>query len=360
MEDLVMSTPNPAFWQGKRVFLTGHTGFKGSWLALWLKCLGAKITGYAQSPATTPNLFDQAEIGETLNSIIGDIRDAEALGAALANARPQIVLHLAAQALVSEGYADPVSTYTTNVIGTINLLEHARRQPGIDAIIIVTTDKCYENQETTHAYIESDPLGGYDPYSSSKACTEIVAASWRRSFFGEAGQAPIATARAGNVIGGGDWADNRLVPDLLAAFAAGETAVLRHPYAVRPWQHVLEPLSGYLLLAERLAGDRCASGAWNFGPKLEDCVSVDEVAGKLARHWPTPARYITKPSPLPHEAGFLHLNASRAERYLGWQPRWRLDEALAQTAAWHLAWLAGSSMREICRQQINLYTHANV
>ncbi|MDX9707117.1 MAG: CDP-glucose 4,6-dehydratase [Azospira sp.] len=357
MENLVIPPPlpDPTFWRGRRVFLTGHTGFKGSWLALWLHQLGAEVSAYALPPATTPSLYELAGIERTLTSRIGDIRDPQALAAALAAARPQIILHLAAQALVSEGYADPGGTYATNVMGTLNLLEAARRQPGIEAIVVVTTDKCYENRESEHAYRETDPLGGHDPYSSSKACTEILVASWRRSFFSGSGQASIATARAGNVIGGGDWAGNRLVPDLLAAFAAGETAVLRHPAAVRPWQHVLEPLGGYLLLAERLTADPALAGAWNFGPELEDCVSVGTVADKVAALWPTPARWQSQPSSLPHEAGLLRLDASHAREKLGWQPRWRLDRALEQTVAWHIAWQEGVDMGDFCRQQIEAY-----
>lgn len=353
MENLV--NPDPHFWRGKRVLLTGHTGFKGSWLALWLRELGAEVTGYALAPATDPNLYELAGVEQTLTSILADLRDTAALQATLAQARPQIILHLAAQALVSEGYADPVSTYTTNVLGTLNLLEAARQTPGIEAIIVITTDKCYENQETGQAYSEAAPLGGHDPYSSSKACVEILTASWRRSFFHQPGAPGIATARAGNVIGGGDWAAHRLVPDLLAAFAAHQTAVLRHPGSVRPWQHVLEPLCGYLLLAERVAQGQVKSGAWNFGPELEDCISVGEVSARLAQLWPTPAHCSIEASPLPHEAGLLRLDASLAKAELGWRPRWRLEQALQQTVAWHQAWLAGSSIIEICRQQILHY-----
>lgn len=346
----------PTFWRGKRVFLTGHTGFKGSWLALWLQQLGAQVTGYALPPATTPSLFELAGVAEHMHSVLEDIRNPAALQQALDAARPEIILHLAAQALVSDGYTDPVGTYATNVMGTINLLEQARQLSDVRAIIIVTTDKCYENLESTHAYVESDALGGHDPYSSSKACTEIVAASWRRSFF-TSGQAAIATARAGNVIGGGDWAPHRLVPDLLQAFTKGEEARLRNGQAVRPWQHVLEPLAGYLILAEQLWDDRSRACAWNFGPELEDCVSVAELAELLGRLWPGGGRHTIQASPLPHEAGLLRLDASRAKQLLGWKPRWHLEEALHQTVEWHQTWLGGSSMGNFCRQQIERYSH---
>ena len=348
----------PSFWRGKRVFLTGHTGFKGSWLALWLQQLGAQVTGYALPPTTTPSLFELAGVAKYMHSILEDIRNPAALQQALETARPEIILHLAAQALVSDGYTDPVGTYATNVMGTINLLEQARQLSDVRAIVIVTTDKCYENLESTHAYVESDALGGHDPYSSSKACTEIVAASWRRSFF-TSGQAAIATARAGNVIGGGDWAPHRLVPDLLQAFTKGEEARLRNGQAVRPWQHVLEPLAGYLILAEQLWDDRSRACAWNFGPELEDCVSVAELAELLGRLWPGGGRHTIQASPLPHEAGLLRLDASRAKQLLGWKPRWHLKEALRQTVEWHQAWLGGSSMGNFCRQQIERYSHTD-
>lgn len=348
----------PTFWRGKRVFLTGHTGFKGSWLALWLQQLGAQVTGYALPPATTPSLFELAGVAKHMHSILEDIRNPAALQQALETARPEIILHLAAQALVSDGYTDPVGTYATNVMGTINLLEQARQLSDVRAIVIVTTDKCYENLESTHAYVESDALGGHDPYSSSKACTEIVAASWRRSFF-TSGQAAIATARAGNVIGGGDWAPHRLVPDLLQAFTKGEDARLRNGQAVRPWQHVLEPLAGYLILAEQLWDDSSRACAWNFGPELEDCVSVAELAELLGRLWPGGGRHTIQASSLPHEAGLLRLDASRAKQLLGWKPQWHLEEALRQTVEWHQAWLGGSSMGNFCRQQIKRYSHTD-
>jgi len=274
---------SPSFWRGKRVLLTGHTGFKGSWLALWLNELGAKVTGYALAPPTSPNLFEVARVGETLDSILGDIRDPASVDAAFAQSKPEIIFHLAAQPLVSEGYQDPVGTYATNLMGTLNIMQAARHRPELQALVVITTDKCYENAESLHAYIETDPLGGHDPYSSSKACADIAVASWRRSFFSQPEHAGVASARAGNVIGGGDWAKNRLVPDMLRAFAVQQPAQLRHIQAVRPWQHVLEPLAGYLLLAEKLCFDKSAATAWNFGPELEDCVSVERIADQLVQ-----------------------------------------------------------------------------
>ncbi len=347
------------FWCDKRVFLTGHTGFKGSWLALWLHRLGARVTGYALPPATTPALFEVARVHEVLQSTIGDIRDAATLTQALANADPEIILHLAAQPLVSEGYADPAGTYATNVTGTLNLLQAARGLKNLRSIVVVTTDKCYENTETSRAYREADPLGGHDPYSSSKACVEILTHSWRRSFFNSRESARIASARAGNVIGGGDWSPHRLIPDILHAFEAGKSAALRHPDAIRPWQHALEPLLGYLMLAEHLYADETHAGAWNFGPALPDCVSVGEVADALVQLWPTTAHWQHAPSHLAHEAGLLRLDASLAQEKLQWRPRWPLMEALRQTVDWHQAWLRGEDMQAFCLQQIQSYEQAS-
>ncbi len=351
MEDLVTQD----FWRGRRVFLTGHTGFKGSWLALWLNELGAEVTGYALAPPTEPNLYSIARIGETLHSVIADIRDAQALGMAMQVARPQTLLHLAAQPLVSEGYADPVGTYATNVMGTVNVLDAARRCCDLESIVVITTDKCYDNRESLHDYSEADPLGGRDPYSSSKACAELVAAAYRASYC-QAESAPrIATARAGNVIGGGDWAANRLLPDLLRAFAEGSSACLRHPDAVRPWQHVLDPLVGYLLLAEKLTRDPAFARAWNFGPALADCMPSGALADLAARHWSPAARWHSEPSKLPHEAQLLRLNTDAAQQMLKWRPKWPLNEAVRHTVAWHRAWLSGHDMQSFSRDQIQQY-----
>lgn len=350
MENLV----SPAFWRGRRVFLTGHTGFKGGWLALWLRSLGAEVHGYALPPATTPNLFEAAEVGQGMASTFGDIRDPAALARAMQQARPEMVLHLAAQPLVAEGYRSPVETYATNVMGTANVLEACRDLPDLRAVVVVTTDKCYENREWPWAYRENEPLGGRDPYSSSKACAELVTAAYRQSFLAAAG-IRVATARAGNVFGGGDWAPHRLVPDLLAAFASGQPARLRNPNAVRPWQHVLEPLAGYLQLAQALWQDADAAKAWNFGPADEDCRPVGQVATRLAEYWGDGARWQATATDFPHEAGLLRLDASLARQQLGWQPRWSLATGLARTVDWHKAWLAGQGMGQYCLEQIEDY-----
>jgi len=350
MENLV----SPAFWRGKRVFLTGHTGFKGSWLALWLHRMGAALTGYALPPSTTPNLFEVAEVGKGMTSIIGDIRDAGTLHAAISACQPQVVLHLAAQALVGEGYRDPLGTYATNVQGTANLLDTVRQIPGIEAVVVVTSDKCYDNKEWPWPYRENEALGGHDPYSSSKACAELVTTSYRKSFLAEQGIA-VASARAGNVFGGGDWSANRLIPDLLAAFAAERPAVLRNPHAVRPWQHVLEPLAGYLILAERITAQPELANAWNFGPAESDCLTTGEIADRLAQAWGGNVGWQAGKSDFPHEAGLLRLDSSRARQQLGWHPRWPLDLSLGATVAWHKAWLSGEDMRAVTLQQIENY-----
>lgn len=350
---------SPEFWKGKRVFLTGHTGFKGGWLALWLQHLGAHVTGYALPPATQPNLFATADIADGMTSISGDIRDLPALQGALSACQPHVVFHLAAQALVGEGYRDPAGTYATNVLGTVNLLEAARTTSGLKGIVIVTSDKCYENKEWPWAYRENEPLGGHDPYSSSKACAELVTASYRNAFLAAAGIS-VASARAGNVFGGGDWSPSRLIPDLLAAFSANRPAHLRNPLSVRPWQHVLEPLAAYLILAERLVADASVSLAWNFGPRENDCLTTGEIADRLAKQWGNGASWETTAGNYPHEAGMLRLDSSMAHQQLDWRPRWTIDAALAATVSWHKAWLSGANMRDATLNQIKRFTqHAD-
>ena len=345
----------------RAVLVTGHTGFKGGWLSLWLAHLGARVHGYALAPPTQPNLFETAQVGQVLTSDTrADLADLEALTAAVDRFQPEVVFHLAAQPLVSEGHRDPLGTMATNVMGTANLLEAIRAVDSVRAVVVVATDKVYENQETGHAFNERDPLGGNDPYSASKAAAEVVVASYRSSYFGE-GRHParVASARAGNVIGGGDWAANRLVPDCLRAFSAGEPVHLRRPDAVRPWQHVLGPLSGYLALATRLlgeGGDRFAR-AWNFGPDAGDDATVAEVAQRIADLWGPPA-HVARADADWSEAGLLHLDSTQARAELGWMPRWSLQQALEQTVAWHQAWRRGEAMQAVSEHQIAAYVEA--
>jgi CDP-glucose 4,6-dehydratase len=351
---------NPGFWRGKRVFLTGHTGFKGSWLALWLQSLGAELRGLALDPPTEPSLFEVARVGAGMQSRIGDIRDAGFVALTLKDFRPEIVIHMAAQPLVRRSYRDPVETYATNVMGTVHVLEAARHCDSVRAIVNVTTDKCYENREWVWGYREDEPMGGHDPYSNSKGCAELVSSAYRRSFFdGQPGTPALATARAGNVIGGGDWAEDRLVPDILKAFEQRRPVVLRNPTATRPWQHVLEPLSGYLTLAERLCTDGAAvAEAFNFGPRDSDVLPVQWVVEHMAALWGDGARWALDGSSQPHEAHQLKLDIAKAAHRLGWQPRWRLGEALGHVVRWHLAWRAQQDMQAQCLAQIQAYTEA--
>ncbi|HEX7820347.1 MAG TPA: CDP-glucose 4,6-dehydratase [Sphingobium sp.] len=331
------ATPSPAFWAGRRVLVTGHTGFKGSWLLVLLESLGAHVTGLALAPDTMPSMFDLIDGAALCDHHVADIRDAAAVEAVVARAAPEIVLHLAAQPLVRASYVDPLGTYQTNVMGTAHVLEACRRAASVRTIVSVTTDKCYANDGRVEGYREDAPLGGHDPYSNSKACAELVSACWRDSFLAERGIG-LATARAGNVIGGGDWSADRLVPDAVRAFAAGDTLEIRNPGAVRPWQHVLEPLTGYLLLAEALSinPDRFGRG-WNFGPPASDVKPVQTVIDLLARHWGITQPWAKQPGDHPHEAAMLTLDSSAAANALGWHPRLSLDRALELTADWYRA-----------------------
>lgn len=344
------------FWQGKRVFLTGHTGFKGSWLALWLTGLGAEVTGYAL-PAEEISHFRLADIGAHMHAMEGDIRDQSKLTKAMADARPEIILHLAAQALVRPSYQDPVTTYGTNVMGTLHVLEAARQCGSVAVFINVTSDKCYENREWIYGYRETDPMGGYDPYSASKGCAELIAASYHRSYL-SGSDAPfrLASVRAGNVIGGGDWAKDRLIVDCMQALEKDQPIHIRNPHAVRPWQHVLEPLSGYLHLAEKLAdGSAKAGEGWNFGPDDRDIQPVQWVVERLCHHWGGNATWTRQAGDHPHEAGLLKLDITKARHHLGWQPRLGLDDALQWTIDWYKTVQAGKPARDISLAQLAAY-----
>ncbi|GAB3268439.1 CDP-glucose 4,6-dehydratase [Chitinimonas naiadis] len=332
--------------------MTGHTGFKGSWLTLMLTAAGAEVHGFSLSVPTQPALFEQIRLVSHLtSSVFADIRNADAIRTALAEVEPEVVFHLAAQPLVRESYHDPLGTLATNIMGTAHLLEAARHTPTVRAVVVVTTDKCYRNQEWYWPYRESDALGGHDPYSASKAGAELVAACWRQSFDGPL----IASVRAGNVIGGGDWAADRLVPDVLAALAADRAIMLRRPAAVRPWQHVLEPLSGYLRLANALwTGNAVFADAWNFGPEDADSLSVAELVSCMCQQWGS-GEVVILDDAGPHEAGLLKLDSSKARGLLGWAPRWRLERALAETCSWHRAWLSGADMQMFTLGQIARY-----
>ncbi len=356
---------NPEFWRGKRVLMTGHTGFKGSWLSLWLQSMGAVVTGYALSPPSNPSLFEVANVGNGMTSVIGDVRDLNFLQKTMLDANPEIVIHMAAQPLVRNSYVNPVETYATNVMGSVHLLESVRNTKSVKAVVNVTSDKCYENREWVWGYREDEAMGGYDPYSNSKGCAELVTAAYRSSFFNpeqykEHGVA-VASARAGNVIGGGDWAVDRLIPDFIRAIVAGETVVIRSPNAIRPWQHVLEPLSGYLVLAEKLytQGPQFAE-SWNFGPSEADAKSVEWIINELVSHWGDGASFrIDLSPPSLHEAHFLKLDCSKARMKIGWQPKWDAMETIKRICSWHKAHLEGQDMNKYTLSEIKQYHKLN-
>lgn len=353
--------PNRTFWKGRRVFLTGHTGFKGSWLSLWLNALGADVTGYALDPPTQPSLYEQADVAGTLRrSVCGDIRDFPRLKDAIAECRPDVVIHMAAQSVVRRAYEDPMETYSSNVMGTVHLLE-ALRQLGQPCVVVnVTSDKCYENREWVWGYREAEPMGGRDPYSNSKGCAELVTTSYRESFFPPVSfdrhRVALGSARAGNAIGGGDWTRNQLIPDLMKAFIEGRPCLIRNPAAVRPWQFVLEPLRGYLTLAERLAEDaeRFGSG-WNFGPADGDAQPVSSVADEAVRLWGEGASWARDGDAHPRESNWLKLDASKAKTYLDWQPVLPLHEALGWIVEWYRALQAGNNLQRLTRTHIDRY-----
>jgi CDP-glucose 4,6-dehydratase len=348
-------------WKGRKVFLTGHTGFKGGWLALWLAKLGANVRGYALDPSTEPNLFTEAKVGTLLEDIRGDIRDGVRLEKHLQEFAPEVVFHLAAQPLVLYSYEDPIGTYETNVIGTARVLDAVRRTVSVRAVISVTTDKCYENKEWVWPYRESDHLGGYDPYSSSKACAELVSAAYRQSYFpleglGKSHQVAVATARAGNVIGGGDWSSDRLIPDLVRGFLSKRPVLIRRPGAIRPWQHVLEPVRGYICLAERLlTHDAKYARAYNFGPNEDDARTVEWIASRMCDFWGNGAFWEVDKSSSLHEAQYLKLDASRARVDLAWLPLLRIDDALEYLVQWYRAWESSQNMQAFTLEQIETY-----
>ncbi len=351
---------NPEFWRGKRVLLTGHTGFKGSWLSLWLQSMEAELIGYALPAPTTPSLFDEAQVAQGMNSVVGDIRDLNQLQSVFTQYKPEIVIHMAAQPLVRYSYQNPVETYSTNVMGTVHLLECVRNTPGVKAVVNITTDKCYENKEWLWGYRENEPMGGFDPYSNSKGCAELVSSAYRSSFFNSANYVEhgvaMATVRAGNVIGGGDWAKDRLIPDILSAFGHGRLVAIRNPNAIRPWQHVMEPLRGYMTLAEKLYSEGAAFGeAWNFGPNDEDAQPVGRITQQIAELWGQDAKWQIDAGPHPHEAHFLKLDISKARARLNWQPTLSLPEALSLIVDWSKQRQAGVNVRELTLSQIQNY-----
>jgi CDP-glucose 4,6-dehydratase len=357
MEDLVkMRKVDQSFWKGKRVFLTGHTGFKGSWLSLWLHSMGAVVKGYSLEPNTNPSLYSILNLDALITCEIGDIRDLSKVKESLVAFKPEIVIHMAAQPLVRYSYQEPIETYSTNVMGTVNVLEAIRLCDTVKAVVVVTTDKVYENKEWPWGYRENEPLGGYDPYSSSKACAELVTAAYRQSYFSTTDTPSVATARAGNVIGGGDWSLDRLIPDAIKAFEESKPLVIRNPSSIRPWQHVLEPLSGYLMLAESLFKESSRfAQSWNFGPDDDDCKTVKWILDGLVKIWGNDASWVLEQTAQPHEANFLKLDCSKAKTDLNWYPRWEISSVLEMIVNWHKCYKSGAVMKDLCLQEIKNY-----
>lgn len=346
---------NRNFWKNKKVFLTGHTGFKGSWMSLWLLDCGAELTGYSLRPATSPSLFDELKLEKQMKSIYGDIRNLKQLSKSIKDAKPEVIIHMAAQPLVRYSYKEPIETYMTNVMGTVHLFEAARAAGSAKSIVNVTSDKCYENQERSSGYKEEEPMGGYDPYSSSKGCAELVTSAYRRSYFNNL-QIGLASGRAGNVIGGGDWAQDRLVPDIVRSVIENKTLIIRNPKSTRPWQHVLEPVGGYLLLAEKLYTDIGFSEGFNFGPSTNGHADVETLIKKINQYWHNKVRYeVVESEANPHEAGLLALNCDKAASQLKWKPKWDLEQALSATVDWNIRRLEGESVTNICLNQIKSY-----
>ncbi len=346
-----------AFWKGRRVFITGHTGFKGGWLSLWLKELGAEVTGYALEPSTSPSLFDVTRMEKGMLSIIGDVRDREYLRSCMADASPDVVIHMAAQPLVRYSYHHPVETYETNVMGTVNLLEAVRTVESVRAVLVITSDKCYENRERQEGYREEEAMGGFDPYSSSKGCAELVVSAYRQSFFDMGLKVAIASARAGNVIGGGDWSEDRLIPDMVRSFSSGEAVKIRQPSAIRPWQHVFEALHGYLLLTERMwESPEAFSEAWNFGPNDDDTRDVAWIVERFASHWGEEAEWLVEGDIGDlHEAGTLRLDCSKARERLLWEPALSLSDALEWIVEWYRGYYGGEDARARSMMQIERF-----
>ena len=344
-----MTPDGGTFWHGRRVLVTGHTGFKGAWLTLWLSSLGAEVTGLSAGVPTDPSLYALAGVHDDVRTVEADVRDSEAVSRAVAEARPDVVLHLAAQPFVRRSYDEPAETWATNVDGTINVLDAVRRAD-VPVTVVITSDKCYDNREQRRPFVESDPMGGHDPYSSSKGAAELAVDAWRRSY-----GIRVATGRAGNVIGGGDWGEDRLIPDIMRAASAGSPIAIRRPDAIRPWQHVLEPLSGYLMLAERLWGDGDFAEGWNFGPDPTDARPVSHVVERITALWPGELAWDIDPGPHPHEAGFLALDSTKAREELAWAPRWDLDTALERIVEWHVGHRDGADLRALTLAQIERY-----